>query len=240
MRINLFLLVLLSTLFFKVDTQRKIINTPHYNYEFYVLVNNVGASIDSDKMIYWYRSREIHNSIGASGGNLLHGQYQKSYKSSQLAEKGEFEFGLKKGEWNTWYESGLLKEVIDYKDGARHGLYTSFDSNGNMLDRGVYRKGKKKGKWIENALDTLKYRKGIIKAPRDTSNTIVKKLKKFFKKKEKDSLKSPKKLKTKIKKNDAGKKSFFRKILDLFKKKEIDPLEKSKRQKKSASKRSNI
>lgn len=240
MRISLFLLVLLSSLFYKDDTQRKIINTPNYNYEFYVLVINEGASIDSNKMIYWYRSREIHNSFGAAGGNLLHGQYQKFYKSSQLAEKGEFEFGLKDGEWNTWYESGLKKEVIDYKEGLRHGHYTSFDSNGKLLDKGLYRNGKKKGKWIENASDTLRYRNGVIKASRDTTSTINKKIKRFFQKKEKDSLMPSDKLKLKIKNNDACKKSFWQKFLGHFKIEKKESLKKTVKQKKPVSKKSNI
>ena len=171
---------------------------------------------------------------------MLHDKYQKSYKSSQLAEKCEFDFGLKVGKWNTWYESGLIKEIIDYKDGLRHGRYSSFDSNGKMLDRGIYSKGKKKGKWIENAMDTLRYKNGTIKIPRDTSNTIIKKLKRILQKKEKDSLKSPEIQKTAIKKNDTGKKSFFRKILDLFKKKEKESPKKTYNQKNSVSKRSRI
>jgi len=218
MRYLLILLFLITPLEEK-DTQRKIINSENFNYEFYVLVDQKVKARDG-VTFYWYRSREIHTSVGDFGGEVLHGKYEKFYKNSQLAEKGGFEEGLKDGEWKSWYKDGTLKTIENFKKGRKNGNAFNFDFNGRIVTSGKYRNNKRVGKWIESSVDTVTYRNGKIKKSKPFK---LKNILKIFKKNDMDSILNQKE---KIKENsienlrDKDKKSIFKRFFKLFQKKD--------------------
>jgi antitoxin component YwqK of YwqJK toxin-antitoxin module len=181
-----------------VTPQKRIINHQNFDYEFYISQEKV-KNPKPDRTYYWYRSGEIHQSVSAIGGDVLIDDYQKFYKTKQLAEKGSFKNGLKDGNWQNWLESGMLQKVENWKKGIRHGKFTQYNSKGEKVEEGKYQKGKKQGTWIDySKKDTLNYSAGKI-IPKKVKDTVKREpfLKRIFKRKKKKSSKkeNPKKIK---------------------------------------------
>ena len=51
------------------------------------------------------------------------------------------------GKWTFWYESGVLKEKQNWKNGKVYGLNTVWYENGQKWSEGTYKDGKLDGKW---------------------------------------------------------------------------------------------
>ncbi|WP_282162870.1 toxin-antitoxin system YwqK family antitoxin [Ulvibacterium marinum] len=171
------------------NPQRKIISDSEFSYTFYVSPKE--TNVKNSRHYYWYKSGEIHSSQGGSSGNLLHGEFTKSYKNNNLAEKGSFKNGLKNSIWKRWFKNGQLYEIAYWKNGLRSGDYVQFSENGQVSIEGRYKNNRKHGIWINvPTRDTLHYKKGTkLESPK---KTLVKRVGGFFKdvfsKKEKDSL----------------------------------------------------
>ena len=116
----------------------------------------------SNRLYYWYLSREVHQSIGGYYGHLLDGSFTRLTTDNTLLEKGAFKKGLKNGRWSSWYHSGVLKHNNVWKKGIRSGQYTAYDSLGKPEMIGRYKNGLKTGKWVYPKLgDTILFKKGI-------------------------------------------------------------------------------
>ncbi len=155
--------VLFFSLFFSsvtVFSQRKVIQTASSKEVCNVTDKKIKPEINTT--YYWYKSNEIHQSRGDFNGELLDGEYTKSFYTNELSEKGDFELGVKKGEWKSWHTNGKLKTVSYWQDGKLSGRFYHLDPNGKLVQQGKYSNGLKKGTWIENATDTIKYRRGKI------------------------------------------------------------------------------
>lgn len=182
---------------FKGDpVQRKIIRTKEYDIQFYVSLKEKRTI--QDKEYFWYKSGDIHRSIGSSAGELLHLQYVKYYVGNNLAEKGEFEYGLKKGIWKQWYPNGKIMEESRWVDGAKYGDYSYFNETGELLITGKYRDNVKTDVWINlKTLDTTWYNKGkafkedprILKKREDSINGKKGLFKRLFGKKDSTAIK---------------------------------------------------
>lgn len=194
------------------STQKKIIREGKYDIECYVASKSL-KKYKEHKVYFWYKSREVHNSKGMSGGQVLDGEFKKFFKSNQLAEQGYFDMGLKKDRWYTWFENGQTKSITNWKKGLRHGNYKEFDSLGNLVLTGKFKKNEKHGKWINyKSDDTIKYKRGKIIIKKIDSTKSGGFFRKLFRSKKRDSLPSSK--------NDTLKKrGFFKK---LFSKKNKD------------------
>ncbi|WP_452602795.1 toxin-antitoxin system YwqK family antitoxin [Pontimicrobium sp. MEBiC06410] len=169
------------------DIQKKIIRSGEFDIECYVSLKQI-SSLDKDKDYYWFKSGEVHSSRYDVGGYVLHKTYSKFYKSNQLAEKGEFVFGLKNGFWKTWYKNGQLKAVITWHKGEKNGDYITYDKAGNTIEKGRYRKNNKTGIWVNlQTKDTTIYKKGILHIKDETSKNSF--FNRLFKKKNKESKK---------------------------------------------------
>ena len=93
----------------------------------------------------------------------LHSSYMKYYKSNQLAEQGEFDYGLKNGIWKEWYENGQIKQTIEWRKGLKSGASISYDTIGSPIEKGIYRNNKKAGTSINLKMkDTIRYKKGEL------------------------------------------------------------------------------
>ncbi|MBN2496796.1 MAG: hypothetical protein JXR96_19555 [Deltaproteobacteria bacterium] len=55
---------------------------------------------------------------------------------------------VKNGWYRSWYESGELASVGEYRDGQRDGVWIFFHSNGRRRLEAEYVAGKKRGSWI--------------------------------------------------------------------------------------------
>lgn len=206
--------IFLLTSFSAGDLQYREIRNEKFKIEFYVSLEKKGG-YDHEKRYYWYKSGEIHSSVGEIGGDVLEGKFMKYYKTNQLAEKGDFKNGLKVGEWNTWHKNGRIQTTVKWRNGMKNGRFELYDSTGNILLSGRYRSNLKQGEWIDYRVsDTLKYRKGTLKIKDSIQRGSF--FGRLFKKKERDTLEQN------ISRKDTLKeKSFFKRVFNnLFKKKE--------------------
>ena len=96
----------------------------------------------------------------------MHGEYLKSsLKDDKIYEKGVFNYGLKDGEWKSWYDNGFLKEIITWKKGRKTGAYKFFDKEGNLVEEGKFLEGDKNGICVSISGKEIKrqsFKKGIL------------------------------------------------------------------------------
>jgi hypothetical protein len=205
------------------DVQRKQIRSGDYDIVCYVSLKEI-KNYTEGRAYYWFKTGEIHNSISQAGGLVLHEGYEKFFRSKQLAEKGNFDYGLKDGEWRTWYENGNVQSITDWKNGQKNGLFLQYDGSGTLVVSGNYNKNKKAKTWINHKLKDTVYHKGdSIYMAKPKSNNLFTHL--FVKRDstEKAQIKLERQLKKKSdsiekikRKKDTTKQGFFKK---LFRKK---------------------
>ncbi|WP_299254072.1 hypothetical protein [uncultured Aquimarina sp.] len=232
----LFTLILLfgSTQYINKDISRKVISDDDYNYTFFVSEKNT-SNYQDFKEYHWYKSGKIHSSFGGGNGQILHGQYNKTYRGNGIAEQGEFYYGLKDDTWRNWYENGKIKKISNWQKGFLSGAYREFTESGILLVSGKYKKNKKHGRWIlHNTKDTLYFKRGkkVIKEEAVEEIEDDKKEKKSFIIKTKAFFKDIFKKKTPEEKEKAKKEKEIRK-----QKKEIEKKRKELAKKKEASKK---
>lgn len=219
---SLFILsVLCFFAFVKNNLQKKIIYSTDYSFEFYVLVDKKEDRVAKNAQLYWFKGGEIHSTDYISGGYLLHDIFMKFYRSDQLAERGTFDYGLKKGIWTEWYKTGAIKKQMEWKKGYKDGIYIEFDSTGTKIVEGNFNKNLKHGEWIDfRTGDTIHYKLGTLLTPKTDKKTISEKKLSFIKRLfgKKDSITDTnRKAKNTInsKKNNSSKKgnqSFFKRL----------------------------
>lgn len=190
-QIIFFLLISLGFGFITETLERRFIRTKEYDIELFI--SNKKIKIEKEKLYYWFKTGDIHQSFGSFSGKVLHDSYIKHYPNKQLAEKGTFYYGLKDGLWKTWYPNGSIKEVVRWRNGHKQGDFYAYLENGELAETGVYRRNRKRGMWVnfvEN--DTIWYKKDQV------FNADPKEVKRI-----EDSL--------------AGKKPFFKRMSDKVK-----------------------
>ena len=155
-----FLFTILLFLSFSIDpVQKKVIRTKDYDIHFYVFLQKKITT--KDKEYFWYKAGEIHHSFGGAAGELLHLDYTKYYVGNKLAEKGEFEYGLKTGIWKQWHPNGAIMEESRWVDGVKFGPYSLYNDKGELVTIGKYRNNIKSDIWIDlKTNDTTWYKDG--------------------------------------------------------------------------------
>ncbi|RYG50323.1 MAG: hypothetical protein EOO01_10975 [Chitinophagaceae bacterium] len=177
----------------------KRISDKEFRYEFYTTQKEVRPK--SGRQYYWFKGGAIHNAQAGIAGELLTGRFIKTYHSNQIAEQGEFDNGLKRGLWKTWYQDGTLQSEQYWNDGQRDGEWRAYDFSGVMTVAGKYQKGLRDGRWIDyQKKDTVMYRDDAV---------FVKKPK--LSREEKAAAAALRKLSAGAKK-DNGKPSFFKRL----------------------------
>ena len=141
------------------DVQRKYIRSGDYDIVCHVALKTI-SDFTEGRNYYWFKTGEIHQSVSQAGGLVLHEQYQKFYRSKQLAESGHFNYGLKNGEWRTWYENGNIESIYKYKNGHKNGYFMHYDSDGVLTLSGNYSHNRKSKTWINHKLKDTTYYKG--------------------------------------------------------------------------------
>ncbi len=162
------------------DIVRKRISDDDFNYSFYIKKKKV-STYKNDKEYHWFKAGKMHTSFGGSDGHILHGKFQKTYISKDLAETGSFKNGVKNKTWKEWYQNGKLKKITTWHNGIKSGKYIEFDASGTIAITGRYKNNKKQGKWIfHKERDTLYYKSGQIKKKEETKDKKPKKSLKSF------------------------------------------------------------
>ena len=181
--------LLIIALFFSCGAHKstlhtKKIQTTTIKEDFSVITDNFSPVMN--KTYYWYKSNELHQSKGDYSGEVLHGNYTKYYITNELAEKGEFNYGVKTKQWKSWFKNGQLKAVENYSNGNLSGAFTLYSDDGAILTSGKYSNNKKTGQWIDYVTkDTLNYKKGNIVKQKDSVGNVKQPFfKRLFKKKD--------------------------------------------------------
>lgn len=176
LRILFFFLAFVSVSFTDPEPYlAKRISDADFRYEFYTTDKKINPK--KDKTYYWFKGGSVHSAQAGIAGILLHGKYTKTFHSNQLAEQGEFENGLKKGTWKSWYPNGTVETTQYWQDGSRGGSFYHYSIAGEVLESGNFKKDKKHGKWIDFVKkDTAVYKKGVIfvKKPKLTKEEKIK------------------------------------------------------------------
>ncbi|WP_452223473.1 toxin-antitoxin system YwqK family antitoxin [Lacinutrix chionoecetis] len=166
---HLFIILLITSCGASKDSiHKKKIQTTQFKEDFSVTKESTFPK--KDKTYYWYKSNEIHQSNRDYSGDILHGNYTKYYINNQLAEKGQFDFGLKTNQWKSWFENGQVKSIKNYSNGKLNGEFVLYSNKGEVLTSGRYYNNKKSGQWIDYiSKDTLNYKQGIIVNKKDST-----------------------------------------------------------------------
>jgi antitoxin component YwqK of YwqJK toxin-antitoxin module len=138
-----------------------------YDYRFTVVAVSKEKP-QSEKTYTWYMKNAVLVTQGNYSGKLLHGTYTKYYcKTNQLAEKGDYKYGLKEGVWQEWNSNGTLSSNVTYKKGVKKGEAVFYDSSGNIVEKCIFKNDKKHGKSYTyvNGIEQkpVTYKKGVIK-----------------------------------------------------------------------------
>lgn len=94
-----------------------------------------------EKFYFWYKTQHVLQTQGGASGILLHGEFESFYTSKQLAKKGDFNRGLKNGEWLYWRENGTLCHSESWKKGKKIGWEKWYDELGNVLQTSKHKRG---------------------------------------------------------------------------------------------------
>jgi len=156
------------------------IQNDSFSVDFYVSADHKKISHKDTVLYAWYKSKKVMFTQGQSSGNILNGSYKKYYRSGQLAEYGNYKFGLKFGEWKVWNEKGLLVSISNYKKGQLHGKHFNY-KNGSLIQADKYSKGQLKV--VKEKIERVKTEKEP-KLKKDTDQSFFNKL---FKKNEESS-----------------------------------------------------
>ena len=153
--------------------------------DFHILLSAKKIRYNNELDYTWFKSQKIMETQGRSSGNLLHGKFSMFYMDGQLAEQGEFKYGVKNGQWSAWYSNGKYKTIVNYKKGRLHGYYANYDEDGNIIAEGKYKKGEEKIKKTRAEKAAIKENK-IKEKAEDKDSTQQKDpfFKRFSKKKE--------------------------------------------------------
>lgn len=86
------------------------------------------------KFYYWFKTQKVLSTQGGASGALLHGVMEAFYENKQLSQKGEFNKGLKTGEWLYWRIDGTLIRTEEWKNGKLDGTETLYDKTGKPIE----------------------------------------------------------------------------------------------------------
>ena len=95
----------------------------------------------------WYLNGEVKVKSSYSAGKL-NGGFMSYDSLGRKETKGEYDMGLKTGDWLAWYPSGKKKERLSYFSGKANGMYSLWDEEGRIIKEGEYSNDLKHGVWI--------------------------------------------------------------------------------------------
>ena len=86
------------------------------------------------------------NVTGKKQGKIIEGkpvgEFLTYYESGQLKEKINYKDGKKEGEGLWYYENGQLEEKVNYKEGEKNGEWLNYYDNGQLVRTRIYKDGK--------------------------------------------------------------------------------------------------
>lgn len=84
------------------------------------------------KFYCWTKAQHVRVTQGASAGLLLDGLFEAFYPDKQLAQKGNYQKGLKHGVWSYWSQDGTFYKKEKWCRGVLSGKQQYFDEKGQL------------------------------------------------------------------------------------------------------------
>lgn len=114
-----------------------------------------GNILRKEEYFLGFRSGKIYE-FSPDGDTIVSGNYDEGdkdgkwfYKIGDEYSEGEYYFGQKTGEWETFYYPEMkIKEIVRYSEGKKTGKYKEYYKNKKQKAIGAYASGEKNGKWI--------------------------------------------------------------------------------------------
>jgi len=71
--------------------------------------------------------------------------FYKKYDSltNRILQVGEFQNGLKNGNWYCYHPNGKINLIFSYYNGIKDGKWKQYDKNGRLISTVTYRRGNK-------------------------------------------------------------------------------------------------
>jgi len=76
-------------------------------------------------------------------------EYQEEFEDGLFTGRGFLEDEQKQGVWYYYYDTGELKQEIEYVNGIEHGTYKFFGKDGTLLICATNANGQLEGEWRE-------------------------------------------------------------------------------------------
>lgn len=94
------------------------------------------------------------------------GEYKEFYEDGQVFVEGEYNLGLRSGEWKFYHPNGTEAKTITYKDGQVDGAFEVHRADGTLKAKREFTSGERNGDWViygdsgEQPLIESHYKKG--------------------------------------------------------------------------------
>ena len=101
----------------------------------------------------WFENGEPKGWEENYESGTLNGNFFNLSPFSEMRGKGEFNSGIKNGEWEEYYtqkdRSLELKQKGTYVEGVKQGIWSLYAKNGRRIAEGTYENNQKNGTWTE-------------------------------------------------------------------------------------------
>ncbi len=101
----------------------------------HILISGKKIIPNENVIYYWYNENKIYFNQSGIAGFPLHGMYFVFNRAGKLISSGNFQNGLKIGEWKYWYPNGNIKRIEYYKSGRLKNTPSNFDEKGNSITK---------------------------------------------------------------------------------------------------------
>ena len=149
------LLYLIFTISIVFQSCFSVKNIPHYKVSFpqkgiYI---DSGVNIDNDTIyVVTLKNDTLHGPCWLSRGinGWVMAEFDYKYAFEALADggwtEGNYEKGLKQGEWRHFSKGGNLRQVVNYQEDRKHGILEKYYEDGTLYEKANYRNDTLHGK----------------------------------------------------------------------------------------------
>lgn len=76
------------------------------------------------------------------------GEYKEFYRDGQLFVEGQYNLGMRSGEWKYYHSDGSEAKTVIYKDGQVDGAFEVRRADGTLKAKREFSNGKRNGDWV--------------------------------------------------------------------------------------------
>ena len=91
--------------------------------------------------------KEEYQIIGQDS-NMIHGPYMKLHDNGTPAVTGQFDKGMKYGEFKEFYADSSILRITTFSEGKRHGAVRAYANNGTLIQTANFQRDTLQGALI--------------------------------------------------------------------------------------------